>query len=138
MNELQKEVSDERSLDEYISRIEKYNGNSFAEYFNMLLNRHNVDKSYVVKNSQIERTFVYKLLNGTKRVTRNNLLALCLTAGCSLAEIEKCLVLTGNNALYSKNIRDSIIIYAINRGLSVQETNELLDERGENLIREEK
>ena len=137
MKELTHEVTDERSLNEYLERIDKYSGISFADYFILLMDRHKVSKSDVIKNSLIERTFASKMLSkseNSKRPTRNHLLALCVSCGCSVAETEKCLALSGNSAFYSKDARDSIIIYGINRGLSVMELNEILYEKGFDLL----
>ena len=134
MNELKYNVSNERSLDEYLDRIEKYNGTSFPEYFSYLMEKYGKERSEVIKASLIERTFASHMISGDKTVTRNNLIALCLSVGCNTSEVEKCLALTGNAALYPKEVRDSILIYAINRGLTVQQANELLYSKGMDLI----
>ena len=49
-------------------------------------------------------------------------------------EIEKCLTLTNNGALYPKDSRDAVIIYSINRGLTLAETNSLLYSKGMELL----
>ncbi len=128
MKELKSNVSDEHMLSDYLKSIEKYNGNSFPEYFGILMKRHGKTRPEVVKDSHIERTFAEHMISGSKKITRNNLLALCIACGCTFPEVEKCLKLTGNSALYSKKQRDAIIIYSINRGLSVRDANEILYE----------
>lgn len=136
LDELLENVSDERSLDEYLHRIDTIEEKTFPEYFEMILKKNKKEKSEVIKEAQIERSFGYKILSGSKRATRDNLISLCIAAGCTVEELEKCLVLTGNNSLYSKNKRDSIIIYAISRGHSVLETNNLLSYKGEAVLKE--
>ena len=132
-------VSDEHMLEDYLKNIERYNGNSFKDYFEILMKRHGKTRPEVVKASHIERTFAEHMIGGSKKITRNNLLALCIACGCTLPEVEKCLKLSSNSALYSKKQRDAIIIYSINRGLSVRETNDILYENGmELLVRYEK
>ena len=129
MKELNDKVSDERSLNEYLERLDKYKGDSFIQYFGMLMDRHKMTKSEIIKASLIERTFASKMLSkseNAKRPTRNHLIALCIACGCNVAETEKCLKLTENRAFNAKNKRDSIIIYGINRGMTVMELNELL------------
>jgi len=61
-------------------------------------------------------------------------LALTIAAEMNIDEIEKCLILTQNGALYPKDSRDAVIIYAINRGLSLAETNSLLYSKGMELL----
>ena len=134
MKKLNNTVTDEHLLNDYLKGIDKYDGNSFKEYFGILISRHGKTRAEVVRASHIERTFAEHMIGGSKKITRNNLLALCIACGCTFPETEKCLKLTGNSALYSKNKRDAIIIYAINRGLTIQEINDILYEKNLELL----
>ena len=134
MKQLNTTVSDEHMLSDYLKNIERYEGSSFHEYFGILMKRHGKTRPEVVKASHIERTFAEHMIGGSKKITRNNLLALCIACGCTFPEVDKCLKLSGNSALYSKKQRDAIIIYSINRGLSVRETNEILYENNLELL----
>ena len=129
MKKLENEVTDERALNEYLDKTSKFNAISnktFSEYFTGLLKVKGVTNGEIERKTGLEHAFCNKMINGKVNISRNNLLALTIAAGFSLEEIEKCLILTNNGALYPKDSRDSIIIYAINRGLSLAETNSLL------------
>jgi hypothetical protein len=134
MGKLTTEVSDERSLEEYLGRIEPYADMDFLDYFKTLMDKHGVTKSFLINESHLSREIVYKILDGSRRATRNNLLALCLAGSFSLNEVEKCLVLSHNQKLYPKEQRDAIIIYAINRKMKIMELNDILYSKSLDLL----
>ena len=137
MKELKTEVSDERALDEYLKKIAVYGDKSrttFKDYFGSLMKEKGVSSTYIEKQTGLEHSFCNKMINGKASITRNNMLALAIAAGLNLDEVEKCLALTDNGALYPKDGRDGVIIYAINRNLTLIETNELLFSKGMELL----
>ncbi len=121
-----KQAENEGDLKRYISDTTEYAGRSFTEYFEALLEERNISKADMVKRSGIERTYTYQLLNGTRVPGRDNLLRLCIGAQLTLEETTRCLEMLSLGILYAKNARDAVIIYAICRGMSVEETNALL------------
>ncbi len=137
MNKLKTEVSDERALKEYLEKntqLSEISSTSFAEYFSGLLHDKGITNGEIERQTGLEHAFCNKMINGKVGITRNNMLALSIAAGLNLDEIEKCLVLTNNGALYPKDSRDAIIIYSINRGLTLAETNSLLYSKGMELL----
>ncbi len=107
---------------------------SFSEYIEKYIKDNNLSKSEIIHNSLINRTYAYQVLQGTKRPSRDKVVALCLSCNMDLEEVIKCLTLSQNAILYTKNKRDAIIIFAINKGLSVLQTNELLYEYKEDIL----
>lgn len=107
---------------------------SFSEYIEKYIKDNNLSKSEIIHNSLINRTYAYQVLQGTKRPSRDKVVALCLSCNMNLEEVIKCLTLSQNAILYTKNKRDAIIIFAINKGLSVLQTNELLYEYKEDIL----
>jgi hypothetical protein len=76
------------------------------------------------------------MLNGTRKPGRDNALALCIAGKLNIAETVRYLELLELATLYPKDMRDSIIIYSINRGLTITETNELLYSKKEKTLGE--
>lgn len=107
---------------------------SFSEYIEKYIKDNNLSKSEIIHNSLINRTYAYQVLQGIKRPSRDKVVALCLSCNMNLEEVIKCLTLSQNAILYTKNKRDAIIIFAINKGLSVLQTNELLYEYKEDIL----
>ena len=121
-----KDTRTNENLDMYLVDIEKYKDMNYQDYFENIRKNHDVPKKEIAHTSGISRTYCYQILNGTRKPGRDNAIALCLSAHFTLPETIRFLEILQLGILYPKDIRDSIIIYSINRGLSVQETNELL------------
>jgi hypothetical protein len=129
-------ITDPDTLDSYLETIKKYENLNYLDYMNAVIEDHKVSKNDIVKTSEINRTYCYQILNGTRKPGRDNAIAISLSAHLTLAETLTFLELLEIGVLYPKNIRDSIIIYAINRNMSVKETNELLYSKNEKTLSE--
>jgi len=124
---------------ETMESLEKYTGTTLkeieevtlADYFNKICRANNIKKSELIKNSDMDRTYGYQILDGKKMPSRDNIIKLCIGAHLDLSETERALVIGNAAKLYPKRIRDSIIIYSINRRLSIIEINIFLSEKGE-------
>lgn len=122
-----------------VSELNKYTENfseqkdnlSLSEYFSTYLRLHDIRESDLIRASQIQRNYAYQILNGTKNPGRDKVLALCLAAQMNYEETQRALMLADLGKLYPRRKRDSIIIFALNQELSVQQTNELLFEENE-------
>ncbi|SEP94172.1 hypothetical protein SAMN02910369_00940 [Lachnospiraceae bacterium NE2001] len=134
--EVLNEIEDKTTLNDYLANIEKYKDLNYIDYFETVMNSHNIKKNELVNASGLSRTYCYQLINGTRKPGRDNALTLCIAAHFTLAEAIRYLELLELGTLYPKNIRDSIIIYAINRELTVQETNDLLYSKNEKTLGE--
>ena len=121
-----KHAETEGDLKRYLRDTGDCTGLSFQTYFNRLLEASGLTKAALVKRSGIARTYLYQLLNGTRCPGRDHLLRMCIGAGLTLEDTTRCLEQLSLGILYAKNPRDAIIIYSINRGYTVDETNTLL------------
>ena len=72
--------------------------------------------------------------SGERTPSRDKVIALCLAMGLTPEEAHSLLCHTGFSDIYPKNRRDSVLIFALERKLTVLETNELLYELGEELL----
>ncbi len=116
-------------LDQYVSQLPPADtSRTFSSYINQLLTEKHLQSADVIRDSQIQRNYGYQILDGTKNPGRDKVIAICLSASCTLEETQRALALAKAGALYPKKIRDSILIFALNRQLSVSQTNELLYE----------
>lgn len=92
-----------------------------------MLAEKNFTKSEVIKNSQLDTTYIYRVFSGiTKKPARKNVIAIALAMGLSAKETNYLLYYAGVEKLYVRNEWDSIIFFALENHLSVVETNELL------------
>ena len=107
---------------------------TFAEYINNCLATSGMTQSQLIQDAQIQRNYGYQILNGTKNPGRDKVLSLCLALSLPLAEVQRALTLAKEAILYPKNKRDSVLIFCINKKLSVLDTNDLLFHVKEKLL----
>ncbi len=134
-NELLSEIKQSTEIKSFLSKNNKYIKNlTLKEYLNILLKEKNISRKYVIKKSELNYTYGYQILNGTRKPTKDKLIQLAFGIGTNVEETNRILLIADAGGLYSKNRRDCIIIFAINKGLSLQQTNELLFKLNERII----
>jgi hypothetical protein len=107
---------------------------SFVDYFFSLPEVSGKDKSEIIRKSGIERTYCYQIFNKRKKPGRDKIIELSIAMGLSLKETQRGLKIGNEPVLYSRNKRDAIIIFCINEGKNLMDTEELLTEYGENSL----
>lgn len=120
-------IKDENNLDDFISNtLNQTIDLTLCEYFEYMFKEKSLSKSSVIKNADIDRTYGYEILRGDKQPSRDKILQLCIGSGFNLEETNKALKLGNCGELYPKALRDSIIIFGINKNSSLMVINELL------------
>jgi len=99
---------------------------TFKDYLDSLLLAKGVKKAAVIKASGLTDSYAFQIFQGFRSPSRDKLLALAVGLGTTYDECQKLLKLAGVNELYVKNRRDAIIIYSLEKGLSVPELNDVL------------
>lgn len=94
---------------------------SLAEYLQKLLEEKGLKRSDVVKAAGINETFGYQIFTGKRHASRDKVLQLAFAMHLNLRETDRLLQAAGVNELYCKNRRDAIIIFAVNKGYSLQQ-----------------
>lgn len=131
--ELENELSSSTDIKKYLSANEEERKDlTLSEYLNELLTVKKLNKAEVIKNSLLEKTYAYHIFAGRKKnPSRKKALALALAMKLSRKETQHLLYYAGCRELYVRNPWDSIIFYALEHGLSVMDTNLLLESVGE-------
>lgn len=125
--DLLNDIDDESNLDIFISNTLNNSKNiKLYEYFEKIFKEKNLKKSTVIKNADLDRTYAYEILRGDKKPSRNKILQICIGANLSLEETNKALKIGDCGELYPKILRDSILIFAINKKLDIIKVNDLL------------
>ncbi|CEQ09848.1 Uncharacterised protein [[Clostridium] sordellii] len=125
-----KNIDDESYLDEFVKITStNFSDLSLPNFFQNICKEKGISKSNLIKNAEIDRTYGYQILNGTKKPSRDKLLKLCISASLDIEESNKALKLGNVGQLYPKNPRDSIIIFGINKKLNLFQIDELLFNR---------
>ena len=87
---------------------------------------HNIDKLSLIKNSGMERSRASHILSNDRTMTRDVCLAFAIAGKLTLDEANTLLKYAGHSQLYARNKRDSVLIYALDKGLSLMDTNSTL------------
>ena len=126
-------IRNERELSIYLEKLSsEKNEKTFPEYFLNVLDRKGLRKTDAISASFLDRIYAYQILAGKKNGGREKIISLCIGGDFDIDETQKALTLARMGILYSKNSRDSIIIYSINNHFSIIDTNSLLIKHNEN------
>lgn len=107
---------------------------SLAEYLQQLLDEKGLERSKVVREAGLNDTFGYQIFKGTRKASRDKVLQLAFAMQLGLRETDRLLQAAGANELYCKNRRDAIIIFAVQKGYTLQKVSEELYRFGEETI----
>ncbi|WMJ81758.1 helix-turn-helix transcriptional regulator [Clostridium sp. MB40-C1] len=120
-------IDNTSNLNIYVKKVKTTFSNlDFCSYVTSILEEKNIKKSKLIELSNLDRTYAYQILNGTKKPSRNKILQLCIAAKLNIEETQKALTLGNVGQLYPKDPRDSAIMFSINKRLNLIDTNDLL------------
>lgn len=107
---------------------------TIGEYIELELRNRHLSKAGIIRKSGINRRFFYDIISGKRTPNRRYIIRIFLAMGVGLSDVQWYLKACDYPQLYAKNKRDSIIIYCLNKKLSVVECNTMLNHVGlENL-----
>jgi transcriptional regulator with XRE-family HTH domain len=102
---------------------------SISDYLDILLKEKGLKKSDVIDRSNLDRNYAYQIFNGNKtNPSRDKIIMLSFGMKLTLNETRKLLKICGLSDLYPRSPRDSIIIFCINKGISLIECNVYLND----------
>lgn len=128
-------IDNESELNTFVDNtLNSYSNITISDYLNSEIERSKFSKSEIIQKSGIQRNYAYQILQGTKNPGRDKLICLCIALKLDLKQTQKALTIAGEGLLYSKDKRDAIIIFSINKELNVIKVNELLYNMQEKLL----
>ena len=104
---------------------------SLAEHLDALLDQKETSKAEVIYRARLDTVYGYQIFNGTRKPSRDKLLQLAFGFPLTYKETLTLLKIAGVGSLYVRRRRDSIIIFALNKGFSLEQLNELLEQEDE-------
>ncbi|VEH02254.1 Uncharacterised protein [Slackia heliotrinireducens] len=107
---------------------------TLPEYLKQLLEEKELVRSRVVRESDLNETYGYQIFTGQRNPSRDKVLQLAFGMKLSIRESNRLLQAAGVNTLYPKDRRDAIILFCMNKGYSLQQTNAELYRRAEETI----
>lgn len=130
-SDLLKELKNAPSLDSYLkSNQNELFFDSVADMIEYYLITKKLEKSDVIRRSNLQRNYAYQIISGSKKnPSRDKLLMICFGMQLDLEDTNRLLKMGGYPELYPRDMRDSTIIYCILHGCSIIDTNLLLNEK---------
>lgn len=126
-DELAHEIKTVTNIEDYLSTNKMYLiKDSLSRHLHMLLAEKGLRRADVIRDSLLGRAYVYRIFAGQKIPSRDKLIALAFGMHLTDEETQKMLKLSGNRELYAKDERDALILFALQRKMTVMETNSLL------------
>ncbi len=116
-----------KSIDDYLSNeLSSPTDVELTQLLEAALVNHNISKADAIKASGLARTYAYQIFQGIKQPSRDKLLCLCIGIKMDVEEVQSMLRICDYPPLYAKKERDSVILFALMKKLSITDTNELL------------
>lgn len=91
----------------------------------------NLSPQELANRIDVERSTLYRLLSGERLTTRNVLLRIAITLTLSLEETQALLRAGQRAELYAPVRRDAIILFCISHGLTLAQTEDMLERKNE-------
>lgn len=108
----------------------KIDAEHFNDFLYKLIEAKGLKISDCLKRSQINESYGYQLFNGKRQPSRTKVLQIALGINCTLEQTNRLLKLAEKSELYVKDQRDAVVMFALNKGWSLYDTEALLIERG--------
>jgi hypothetical protein len=135
-DELTNQLKEATNIESYIDdNKSEFLSDTVSGVLNKLLIKKDLKKSEVVKGSNLHRSYVYEIFNGDKIPSRDKIIAIAFGMQLALEETQQLLKRCGHRELYSRDRRDSIIMFAINKEKSLIDCNILLSDSTEEIIK---
>lgn len=126
-DELKHEIKTATDIEDYLTANKEHLlKDNLSQHLHMLLEQKNLCRADVIRSSQLGRAYVYRIFAGQKIPSRDKLIALAFGMHLSDEETQKMLKLSGNRELYARDKRDALILFALQRKMTVMDTNSLL------------
>lgn len=107
---------------------------SVPEFLNEMLIKYDTEKNEVLRRADMAGNYGYQIFDGSRNAGRDKLLKLAFGFPLTKEETDILLRCAGYAALYVRDSRDTLIMYALHQGYNLMEMNNLLFERGEKIF----
>lgn len=124
------------SLPDYLSNHkETFVIEDIKSFWEEIIAKKNYSKSNIINKSDFSYCYFYDVINGRKMPTKDKVVRLALAMKMSVDECQQALKLSGRSALYPKIRRDSVLIYSIEKHLTIAQCDDLLAQHGEDELK---
>ncbi|MCM1058429.1 MAG: helix-turn-helix domain-containing protein [Firmicutes bacterium] len=91
-----------------------------SDFLSGCIERAGISRSDCISALDLDRSYGYQILNGTRIPTRECLIRMGLLFGLSIDELQRMLNMAGRHSLYVRDMFDAKVFYAIKHKMSYQ------------------
>lgn len=125
--ELAHEIKISTDIKDYLTQNnEEMQLESLTDALHSLLIEKKISRADAARGSLLDRAYVYQIFSGERSPSRDKLIALAFGLHLSDAQTQTILKLSCNRELYARDKRDALILFALQREMSIMEANDLL------------
>lgn len=125
--ELNHDIKSVTDIEDYfLKNKEQLLRGSLSQHLQTLLIEKKLKKADVMRGSLLGRAYIYQIFAGKKIPARDKLIALAFGLRLTEEEAQKMLKLSGNRELYARDARDALLLFALQRKMTIMDTNALL------------
>ena len=133
-----KQIKNKKDVKKFIKdNHANFNEFTLESYLAHLLEKKQLVKARVIADSKLDQCYAYHIFAGRKKSpSRGKMLSIALAMKLDVDETQRLLYYSGNERLYAKNSWDSVMMFALEKHLSIKETNDLLNNLSEPTVLE--
>lgn len=125
--ELTHEIKSSSDIEDYLTQNrEEMQLQSLTDALHSLLAEKEISRADAARGSLLDRAYVYQIFSGERTPSRDKLIALAFGLRLSDTQTQTILKLSCNRELYARDERDALILFALQREMTIMETNDLL------------
>ncbi len=125
--ELMHEIENSRSFVDYLEgNAEEMQLHPFPECLDGWLKKKQLSRADVVRQSNLNKAYVYQIFSGRKYPSRDKVIALGFGLKLNIEEMPLLLKQAGYRTLYPRDTRDALLLFALKEGMNILDTNNLL------------
>ena len=126
-DDLANEIKESNNILDFLAENhEEMQLGGLPQYLEEWLREKNLSKADVVRQSNLNRAYVYQIFSGRKYPSRDKVIALAFGLGLTSEETQALLKQAGYRELYPRDPRDALLLHSLSRGQTIIEANELL------------
>lgn len=133
---LEQLASDNCSIDEYLE--ENQDDMIIVEakdFWESAIARCGMSKCNIINKADFNYCYFYDIVNGRKIASRDKVIRLILSMRLTTEDCQEALRVSGRSALYPRVRRDALLIYGIENHYSIDQVNQLLLSKDEEILR---
>lgn len=101
---------------------------NFSSYLNELMQSTEINRSKLIHALNVDRSYGYQILNGTRIPTREHIIKIALFGKFTLKQTQKLLRLAERSELYVRRPEDAKIVYCLEHQLAYPEALDFIYE----------